>query len=109
MPNHVHLVIVPKEEDGFERYWEPWSSVAAYVAGKDDALVRVKPILEAVDDGLAYLSDANEYIDMHEYIERHARTGRPLEGAGFVTMLEAFTGKSLAPKRPGRKPNRSSK
>jgi putative transposase len=115
MPNHVHLVIVPAEENGlratlgeahlrYTRYinfregwrghlwqerfhsfvmdeshllstvryvernpivanlcdhpkeWE-WSSARAHFMGEDDKLVRVKPMLERIDDWGAYLSD----------------------------------------------------
>lgn len=166
MPNHVHLVMVPRDEDGlravlgeahrrytrhvnFRKGWRghlwqerfhsfvmdesyllatvryvernpvvanlcqypdewPWSSAAAHVAGMDDELVRVKPMLDLVDDWMAYLSDTNEHTQVHEHIERHTRTGRPLGDAGFVSMLETITGKSLSPKRPGRKSNRDS-
>ncbi len=166
MPNHVHLVMVPEEEDGlraalgeahrrYTRYinfregwrghlWQerfhsfvmdeaylratvryvernpvvarlcrhpqewPWSSAAAHIAGMDDELVRVKPMLDRVDDWQAYLSDANEHHDVHEHIELHTRTGRPLGEAGFTLMLETMTGKSLVPKRSGRKSGRES-
>ena len=39
-------------------------------------------------------------------LRRHGRTGRPLGDAAFVTGLERRLGRSLAPKKPGRKPTR---
>jgi putative transposase len=41
-----------------------------------------------------------------EMIKRHTQTGTPLGSAEFVKQFEALTGKSLAPRKPGRKANR---
>ena len=81
----------------------PWSSAIAHLRGQDDALVRVKPMLDRVSDWQAYLS--NE-VDSRQAdsIRRHTRTGRPLGTSQFVQSLEQLTGKPMAPKRPGRKP-----
>jgi putative transposase len=84
------------------REWK-WSSAEAHLNGVDDGLVNVKPLLERVDDWDAYLSGAHEDRDATQLIKRHSRTGRPLGNERFVDMLEAITGKSLAPKPPGRK------
>lgn len=142
MPNHVHLVMVPREEDGlraalgeahrrytrhvnFRKGWRghmwqerfhsfvmdeayllstvryvvrnpvaarlcrhpvewAWSSAAAHLEGKDDDLVRVKPMRDRIDDWFAYLSDAN-HSGEQERIERHTRTGRRWE---MVTLLK---------------------
>ena len=166
MPNHVHLVLVPQEEDGlratlgeahrrytrhvnFRKGWRghlwqerfhsfvmdetyllatvryvernpvvaklcrqpcewPWSSAAAHVLGEDDKLIKVKPMLDLVNNWLAYLSDANEPLEAHENIKRHTRTGRPLGTDAFVTKMEMISGRSLAPKQPGRKPSSDS-
>ncbi|HVP11938.1 MAG TPA: transposase, partial [Phycisphaerae bacterium] len=114
MPNHVHLVVVPKSPDGLRRaigeahrrytrrvnfregwrghLWQgrfasfvmdepyllacsryvernpvraglckqpgdwPWSSAAAHLSGRDDALVRVSPLLELVPSWRKHLS-----------------------------------------------------
>lgn len=167
MPNHVHLVMIPNEEDSlrsvlgevhrrYTRYvnfregwrghlWqerfhsfvmdeayllatvryvernpvtaklcrEPfdwsWSSATAHLLGKDDGLVKVKPMLDRIDDWRTYLSDAPAQYDNQELIQRHTRTGRPLGGADFITHIETITGKSLKPKKPGRRPARNSK
>ena len=164
MPNHVHLVMVPSEEDGlraalgeahrrytrhvnFRKGWRghlwqerfhsfvmdeeyllatvryiernpvaarlcrhpadwKWSSAFAHLRGKDDDLVRVRPMLERVDDWEAYLTDNN--VGEHEAIEQHTRTGRPLGAAEFIARLEMATGKELAPKRPGPKSRKRS-
>lgn len=160
MPNHVHLVMVPKHEDGlrtalgeahrrytrrinFRNGWrghlwqerfhsfvmdeqyllstvryvelnpvtaklcrEPgdwrWSSARAHLEGKDERLVNVWPMLERVGDWSSFLSGAS--VERDVVIERHTRTGRPLGSESFVDRLEVVTGRSLAPKRPGRRP-----
>ena len=71
--------------------------------GEDDALVRVRPMLDRVDRWGDYLSDPGKRNES-ELIELHARTGRPLGSPDFVRKLEIITGEDLAPKRPGRKP-----
>ena len=166
MPNHVHLVVVPRDEDGLRRLlgeahrrytrhinfregwrghlWQerfhsfvmdeqyllatvryvernpvtarlcreavdwPWSSARAHIAGKDDGLVSVKPMLELIDDWAAYLSKESASGEVVEHIKRHSRTGRPLGDPQFVNELESLTGRVLAPRRPGRKPGASS-
>ncbi len=161
MPNHVHLVMMPVEEDGlratlgeahrrYTRYvnfregwrghlwqerfhsftmdedyllstvryvernpvvaglcnypeeWE-WSSARAHIKGEDDGLVRVKPMLDRIDDWGNYLSvtDSRSHIDQ---IKQHTRTGRPLGTPEFIGKLEAIAGIDLSLNRPGRKP-----
>lgn len=166
MPNHVHLVMVPGEEDGlrsvlgeahrrYTRYvnfregwrghlWQerfhsfvmdeqyllatvryvernpvaaglrrypadwPWSSAIAHLAGKDDSLVTVKPMLDRIKDWESYLSVEQGDDEIKQYIRQHSRTGRPLGATGFVAKLESLTGKALAPRTPGRKSKVSS-
>ncbi|WP_303909531.1 transposase [Thiohalomonas denitrificans] len=78
-----------------------WSSALPHLSGKDDQLVRVGPMLDRISDWAGYLFSQNR--DQGELIEQHTRTGRPLGDAAFVHRLEGLTGKSLTPKRPGRK------
>lgn len=159
MPNHVHLVMVPKHEDGlraaigeahrrytrhinFRKGWRGhlwqerfhsfvmnekyllstvryvelnpvkarlcaypadwrWSSALPHLLGKDDQLVKARPMLERVPDWPGYLAASKD--DDEAMIKKHTRTGRPLGDTAFVSHLEAITGKSLLPKRPGRK------
>ena len=76
-----------------------WSSAAAHLAGKDDELVRVAPLLHLVDDWRKFLSDENEEECRH--IRRHERTGRPLGDAGFLAKLEEALGRIFAKQKPG--------
>jgi putative transposase len=161
MPNHVHLVMVPRQEDGLRsaigechrRYtrhinfrhgwrghlWQErfhsfvmdeeyllatvryvernpvsaglckhpeqwrWSSARAHLSGSDNLLVNVRPMLDRVEDWRTYLSDTTGSSAKDEMIKRHTRTGRPLGSDAFVSQLETLTGKSLAPRTPGRK------
>lgn len=82
-----------------------WSSAAAHLTGQDDRLVQVRPLLELVGDWKAFLAAGLEE-QVVEQLERHERTGRPLGSDVFVQELEHSVGRSLAPRRPGPKPER---
>ena len=163
MPNHVHLVAVPEQEDSLanlfrsahrqysrhinrrenwqghlwqERFhsfvmddahlisavryielnpvraklcrdpeaWR-WSSVHAHMAGTDDKLISVQPMLDRVGNWSEYLNcrDDNDKLDA---IRSHSRTGRPAGSGRFVEELEQITGRQLRKRKPGRKANR---
>jgi len=87
------------------RDWR-WSSARAQLAGRDDGLVEVAPLLGLVPDWKAFLA-AGLAEDDHEALRQHERTGRPLGAAGFVEALEARLGRNLKPRKPGRKPKRA--
>ena len=95
--------------------WEyPWSSAAVHCgklgtdAGKrrPDS-VPIFPLggaLEKADhvgDWRAFLMDEDD--EAVRVIREKTRTGRPCGGETFVQGLETLTGRSLAPRRPGRK------
>jgi putative transposase len=163
MPNHVHLILVPSDEDGLRaalgethrRYtrfvnaredwrgylWQGrfasfpmdashllagaryvelnpvraklarrardwrWSSARAHLSGRDDGLVRVKPLLERVDDWAALLGEGLTEEE-REAIRKGERTGRPLGAASFVKRLEKKLGRTLARQKPGPKPKK---
>ena len=87
-----------------ERPWQYlWSSASAHVRGRDDTLVKVKPMLSRVGDWREYLSSEQDSTDM-DLIRRHTRNGRPLGNRDFVESLEARTGRTLAPRKRGPKP-----
>lgn len=77
-----------------------WSSARAHIAGKDDELVKVEPMLELVDDWSEYLS-APEGKEISETLALHERTGRPLGSEPFVVHLEEITGRCLRRRKPG--------
>ena len=80
----------------------PWSSAAAHLAGRDDVLVKVQPLLERLGDWGRLLEPAPSE-DVVAVMRRHERTGRPLGSAAFVAELEGRLGRMLSPQRPGRK------
>ncbi len=164
MPNHVHFILVPSQEDGLRaalgeahrrysrrvnlrqgwrghlwqerfhsfvmderhlvacaRYVElnpvrarlvarpgdwPWSSARAHLAGKDDRLVGMAPLLGRVGDWRAFLA-AGVDDDTLAALRRHGRSGRPLGGKSYVDELEARLGRRLRPGKPGPKPRRA--
>ena len=77
-----------------------WSSAMAHLRGKDDTLVKVKPMLDRVADWREYLAEAVDSTELRE-LRRHNRTGRPLGSDEFITRLEQTTGRDLRPKKPG--------
>jgi len=80
----------------------PWSSARAHLAGEDDALVSVRPMLELVADWKDYLRESiadNEF----QKLRLHSRTGRPWGDGEFVERLEKVTGRILKKKKTGPK------
>ncbi|MEZ5570309.1 MAG: transposase [Halioglobus sp.] len=82
--------------------WQ-WSSAAAHVAGRDDSVVTVKPMLDRVSDWLRYLSVAVS-SDERDGIRRFSTSGRPAGDASFVERIETLTGRALKKRKPGPKP-----
>ncbi len=95
--NPVRAGLVRLAED-----W-PWSSARAHLAGRDDLLVDVAPLLAPAPDWRAFLAEAGA-ADELETLRRHGRTGRPLGTPAFVERLEAQLDRILTPGRPGPKP-----
>lgn len=88
------------------RDWR-WSSAGAHLDGEDDSLVSVRPMLDRVNDWSGHLSGGEP--EFGELLARHTRTGRPLGSDTFIARLEAMSGVSLTPGRPGRKPQSTDK
>lgn len=158
MPNHVHLVVVPRQKAGLatlfrhvhrhysrrinfrecwrghlwqerfhsfvmdERYllatvrytelnpvrarlcgapqeW-PWSSARAHLAGRDDAVVSVQPMLRRVSNWGEYLSQIQTQAEA-DTIRLAGRTGRPAGDDAFIDSLELLTGRELRRRKPG--------
>jgi len=163
MPNHVHLIAVPRTADGLarsigevhrrytrrinfrqgwrgylwqgrfasypmdaeyclaaaryiernpvraglvKRPWQwPWSSAAAHVAGEDDRLAKVRPLLKEVSDWRRFLLEEDEEATV-QMLRRHGRTGRPLGDLGFLRGLERHLDRRLVPGKPGPPPKK---
>ena len=80
-----------------------WSSAAAHVAGAEDGVVRVAPLLERVKDWREYLLAPLEAAE-EELWRRHERTGRPLGEPAFLDRVERLLGRLVRPAKRGPKP-----
>ena len=158
MPNHVHVILTPSDEDGLRRtfadlhrrytafinarygwtghLWRGrfgsvamddaylanavryvamnpvraglvarpeewrWSSVAAHLAGRDDEVVTVAPVIERLGDMAAFLGDADDAA-AYAALRRSETTGRPLGDPRWIELLERRSGKTLAPRKRG--------
>jgi len=79
-----------------------WSS-ARYNCGLADSdfLVRKRTLPAMVNDWTAFLLGVDK--DVETRVLQSVRTGRPAGDEGFVEMLESATGRSLKPRKPGRR------
>ena len=84
------------------RQWR-WSSAKAHLAGRDDGLAHVAPLLAMVGDWKAFLRSALPEEQLRD-LREHARTGRPLGSSAFLDGLERRVGRVLKPQKPGPKP-----
>jgi putative transposase len=161
MPNHVHIIAVPSDEDGLRQcfrfvhrhytgyinarlrvtghLWQGrfssvamdeahlvtalryvalnpvraglvaraedwcWSSVRAHLAGADDAVVTVAPVLERVGNFAAFLGeDFNEALT-YAALRKAESVGRPVGSPEWLADMEARTGLALTPQKRGPK------
>jgi putative transposase len=95
--NPVRAGLVARPQD-----WE-WSSARAHLDARDDALVRVAPLLDR-NGRFADLVEGE--IDRLAFAALRANEGtcRPLGSDEFVAAVERATGRRLRPARPGPKP-----
>jgi putative transposase len=84
------------------RGW-PHSSVAAHLADRDDALVRVAPIL-AIAPRFAELLAASNGESPTEVFSAPNASSRPRGGPDFLAEIERLIGRSLRARPRGRKP-----
>lgn len=162
MPNHVHVILVPSDDDGLRRtfaelhrrytgfvnararttghLWQgrfgsvvmdethlmnavryvtlnpvraglvkrargwAWSSARAHLAGEDDAVVTVKPVLDRIGDFAAFLAEPFDEDTAYAALRRAESTGRPTGDRDWLRALEQRTGRTLAPQKRGPKP-----
>ena len=84
----------------------PWSSAKAHLAGRDDELVTVAPLLALAPDWRGFLAGGLDEAEA-ETLRLHERTGRPLGAKRFIGRLEKRLGRVLARRKPGPKPKAS--
>jgi putative transposase len=82
--------------------WE-WSSARAHLAGRDDQLARVGPLLQRVGDFAAFLGDEEDQ-QATRALRLAETTGRPVGNADWIAAIEERSGRSLARRKPGRRP-----
>jgi putative transposase len=80
-----------------------WSSARPHLAGRDDGLVRVAPLLDRIGR-FSNLVDSDGDRLAFAALRTAESSGRALGSAEFVATLERATGRRLRPKPPGRKP-----
>jgi putative transposase len=97
--NPVRARLVERAQD-----WR-WSSVHAHLAGSDDGMTAIAPLLERYPD-FAALLDTGPDEAAFERLRRAETIGRPLGDDGFIGRLEALTRRSLKPAKRGPKPTR---
>jgi putative transposase len=81
----------------------PWSSARAHLAGEDDELVEVGPLLERCGDFASFLG-AEEDQQATRALRASEISGRPVGSEEWLAALEARSGRSLAHKKRGPKP-----
>jgi putative transposase len=80
-----------------------WSSAGAHIKGKDDLLVRTKPLIEMVNSSWKkFLSVDARDSDMVLF-RKHERTGRPIGTDAFIDRMERLLDRRLKPEKPGPK------
>lgn len=94
--NPVRARLCDRAED-----W-PWSSARAHLAGCNDDLVEVAPLLDRVGDFAAFMG-SDEDQQATRALRKAETTGRPLGNASWVARLEQQTGRALAARKRGRK------
>ena len=165
MPNHVHIIAVPSDEDGLSRtfsqlhrrytgyinarlrvtghLWQGrfgsvamdeahlhhcfryvalnpvrarlvgraedwrWSSTGALLAGKDDDVVKVAPVLERVGDFSAFLGQEFDETASFGALRKAETIGRPAGSAEWIAKIEDLSGLTLAPAKRGRRPSKA--
>ena len=78
-----------------------WSSARAHLAGEDDSLVSVRPVLDRWPTFRDLLLE--DYEEKFTSLREAEGIGRPLGTADFVTELERRLGRPIARRAPGRK------
>ncbi len=79
-----------------------WSSAHAHIAGRDDRLVRMAPLLEMFGKWDDFLSRGLSDEEVEKF-RCHERTERPLGTDSFIAWLKNVLGRILHKLNPGTK------
>ena len=80
-----------------------WSSARAHMKGKDDILVKTRPLLEIVSRPWGKFLSSDVQEPEIELFRKHERTGRPLGEDPFIKKMESLLDRKLKPQKPGPK------
>tara|TARA_R110002153_G_scaffold112608_1_gene254729 strand:- start:1143 stop:1463 length:321 start_codon:yes stop_codon:yes gene_type:complete len=86
---------------------QDWSSARAHLAGHDNGVVKVAPVLERVGDFAQFLGEPFDEDAAYAPLKRAETIGRPVGDTDWLRMLERQTGRVLMPQKRGRKPNKA--
>jgi putative transposase len=81
-----------------------WSSTRALLAGKDDYIVKVAPVLDRVGDFGAFLGENFDEASSYAALRTAESVGRPVGSPEWLAKMEAQIGRKLAPGRRGPPP-----
>jgi putative transposase len=96
--NPVRARLVERAED-----WR-WPSVRAHLAGRDDGVVTVAPVLERTGAFRRFLGQSFDEETSFAPLRRAETIGRPIGAPEWIAQLEQATGRTLAPAKRGPKP-----
>jgi putative transposase len=96
--NPVRARLAERAED-----W-PWSSARAHLAGRDDGLVEVAPLLARCAGRFADLLAVEPSPSVIAALRAAETIGRPLGPPAFLDRLAALTGRDPRPRKRGPKP-----
>ncbi len=83
-----------------------WSSASAHLLGRDDELVKTRPLLEIAGEWQTFLANGISEKKA-EKLRIHGCTGRPLGDESFILDLETLLGRTFRLKKPGPKKRQS--
>jgi putative transposase len=95
--NPVRAKLCERPED-----W-PWSSARAHLAGRDDNLVNVRPLLDGGANPRDLFTMSRDESAALFDLETKSMIGRPMGGEAFLTDVEARLGRTVRRAKPGRK------
>jgi putative transposase len=95
--NPVRAKLVARAQD-----WA-WSSARAHLAGRDDGLVRVAPLIDRIGN-VGEWFEAETDSASFSALRAAETSGRPFGANDFVAQIEQTLGRSLQRRKPGRKP-----
>src|SRR5690606_33572303 len=82
----------------------PWSSAAAHCNQRPDPLLAADfPPPGVIEDWAEWLHEGESH-EMVNHLRRNTQSGRPFGASAFLSRVEHLLGRSLRPKKRGRKP-----